>query len=205
VTRLSWLAFVGLTACNTDGARRVAPPPASTPLATASVVTVPVPAATPSAAPLASAAPAPDGGAGDRRRDGPPDCRFERPAAWTSGRLSWLGSCRAGLAQGSGVLVRDLEADLGLEPQRFFGSLQNGYLSVGVLEVPGGFRAGTWADGDLAAPLADDLAQRNVVIDAFEVAATAATAVSQSFAEKGDAKASRLYADQARRLRDQID
>jgi hypothetical protein len=198
VTRLSWIASIGLLACNTDVGKQVAAPRASTPPAH-------VPVAPASAPPVASAAADSDAGASGARREGQPDCRFERPTAWTSGHLSWLGSCRNGYAQGNGVIVREFDQDLGLEPKHFYGRLQDGYLSVGVLEGPGGYRAGTWVRGALAPALPDDMAQRNVQINAFDVAAAAATAVSESFANQGDAKSSRFYSDKARQLAEQID
>ena len=141
---------------------------------------------------------------GDQRTEGRPDCRFERPEVWPagSGLVSWIGRCRNGFADGSGVILEVVE---GAEPERFYGRVQGGYLSVGVLQTPSGFMAGTWANGALADTLADDVAQRNTVIAAFEAAANAATSVSKSFAKKGDAKASQYYAEQAKLLREQMD
>ena len=69
----------------------------------------------------------------------------------------------------------------GAEPERFWGRLDNGSPSMGVLQTDGGFMAGRWNGGTVAAPLPDDMAQRNVTIDAFRVAASAATAVSMSW------------------------
>ncbi len=92
---------------------------------------------------------------------------------------------------------------MGVEPRRFYGRVEDGHPSLGVLESYGGYKAGAWVRGAPAAPLDDGLAQRNVVIHAFDAAAAAATAVSQSFAKKRDAKSSSFYATQARRLRDQ--
>jgi hypothetical protein len=73
-----------------------------------------------------------------------------------------------------------------------------------VLQTEGGFLAGRWANGNLAEALTDGLAQRNTVLEAFEVAAAAATAVSKSFA-RNDAETNRFYAKQARLLREQMD
>ncbi|MBN1606016.1 MAG: hypothetical protein JW940_05255 [Polyangiaceae bacterium] len=205
MTRLSLLAFMGFAACNTDVGKHVTPPPASTPPEPVASAPVVPRSAPPAPASVASAAGPPDGSANDPRREGQPDCRFERPTIWSSGHLSWLGSCREGFAQDRGVIVREFEKDLGLQPQRFYGSVRNGYLSVGVLEATGGYKAGTWTHGDLAPPLADDMAQRNVLINAFDVAAAAANAASKSFAKEGDAKSSRLYAEKAKQLREQMD
>ncbi|MDQ2668036.1 MAG: hypothetical protein M3Z05_18840 [Gemmatimonadota bacterium] len=138
----------------------------------------------------------------DRRTAGQPGCRFERPEVWAAGTVSWIGNCRSGFANDSGVIVMVVK---GAEPERFYGRVQDGHLRVGVLQSPNGFMAGTWVNGALAAALADDVAQRNALIAAFRVAANAATSASNSLAKKGDATASRYYAKQAKLLHEQID
>ncbi len=130
------------------------------------------------------------------------DCRFQRPAVWTGGQVTWLGGCQQGFADGNGVLIN---AVAGAEPERFYGRLERGSPSIGVLQTDSGFLAGRWARGTVAAALTDDVAQRNVMLDAFQVAAAAATGVSQSFAEKKDGESSSYYAKQARLLREQMD
>ena len=120
---------------------------------------------------------------------------------WAGGQVTWLGRCQTGFAKGDGVLVNVIE---GAEPERFYGRLERGSPSVGVLQADGGFLAGRWRNGVVAAPLADDVAQRNVVIGAFRVASSASSAVSDSFREK-DATSNAFYAEQARLLRDQMD
>lgn len=116
--------------------------------------------------------------------------------------MEWLGGCQKGFAEGSGVIVNVFD---GAEPERFYGQLESGSPSIGVLQTSGGYMAGRWSHGNVVADLRDDVAQRNVVIDAFRAAENAATAASQSFAKKGDAEASSFYATQARLLRDQMD
>jgi hypothetical protein len=142
------------------------------------------------------------GNAEDPRPDGKPSCRFEGPKVWTAGDVTWLGRCRGGFADGSGVLLNAVE---GQQAERFYGRLQQGRLNVGVLQTAQGYIAGTWAGGVLAEKLADDMAQRNAIVAAFQAAAEASTSVSKSFAKKGDVKASRFYAKQARSLREQMD
>jgi hypothetical protein len=115
--------------------------------------------------------------------------------------VTWLGSCRKGFADGSGVLVHMVE---GLEPDRFYGSVVAGSPSRGVLQTEGGYTAGHWATAALAPDVPDGMAQRNIVIDAFNAGAAAATAVSRSLAKR-DAKASSFYTQQARSLREQMD
>lgn len=142
-----------------------------------------------------------DTSVGELRSDGEPGCRFQRPKFWGAGVLRWVGRCQKGFAEGPGVIVNEIE---GLEPQRFYGHLVQGFLNIGVLDTVGGFMAGRWVNGVLAAQLPDDLAERNVAIEAFDVGAAAATAVSKSLAKK-DAKLSSFYAQQARNLREQMD
>jgi hypothetical protein len=154
---------------------------------------------------LAEPVPAPAAalpGTADTRSEGTERCKVEKPAAWTSGGVSWLGSCRAGFAHGYGVI---LSAGEGSEGERFFGRVDHGYLRVGVVQTGSGFMAGNWIDGVLAEPLLDDVAQRNLLIGAFEAGAKAAGSVSKLLAKKADARSSRFYAEQARRLRAQMD
>jgi hypothetical protein len=152
----------------------------------------------PNAAPSGTA----DGTASDRRSDGKPGCRIERLSAWTTGRVTWLGECHEGFAHGRGVLLNVVE---GGELERFYGRVQLGHLSMGVLRTSGGYVAGTWARGVLTEAPADDVTQRNALIEAFRAASSAAMAVSKSFARKADAKLSRFYAKQAHLLRSQMD
>jgi hypothetical protein len=105
-------------------------------------------------------------------------------------------------AHGSGVLINTVE---GAEPERFYGQLHSGLPTIGVLQTESGFVAGRWNHGAVVPALPDDVAQRNVLSDAFHAAASAATRVSKSFTKKSDAKARRFYAEQARLLREQMD
>ena len=99
------------------------------------------------------------------------------------------------------MIISTLE---GAEPDHFYGRLEAGSPRLGVLQSEGGYMAGRWANGALAKPLPDDLAQRNILLDAFNAGAAAATAASKSLAKK-DPKSSAFYAKQARSLREQMD
>lgn len=180
-TLLACLALAGRVACDSGASRAVA-------------------AAAPGRPPAPTTSP--QRGASGPASDGHAGCRFQRPRLWTAGKTEWLGGCRQGLAEGSGVIVNRVE---GAEPERFYGQLESGAPSIGVLHTAGGFMAGRWHDGALVAALPDDMAHRNVLIEAFRVAADAATATSKLLADKGDAAASSFYARQARTLSDQID
>jgi hypothetical protein len=100
------------------------------------------------------------------------------------------------------VIVNVVE---GAEPERFYGHLEHGSPSIGVLQTDSGFVAGRWNGGTVAPALPDDVAHRNVVIDAFRMGASAAADASRAFAAKADPEASSFYARQARLLRDQMD
>jgi hypothetical protein len=208
--RLTFLALLSCLACESGASKVVAAPPSAAPAAPETLKAAPAP---PPASPLPAAAaanpppvnplptPSAEIPAGELRTDGAPDCRFQRPRLWAGGVVTWLGSCRKGFAEGRGVIVNTAE---GLEPMHFYGRLVQGSLDLGVLDTTGGFIAGRWEKGVLAAPLPDYLAESNSVIEAFEVGAAAATAVSKSLAKR-DAKLSSFYAQQARNLREQMD
>jgi hypothetical protein len=161
----------------------------------------PTPAVAPLNPALAGQAAKPEAAAAEVRSEGQPHCRFQRPAPWSGGELTWLGRCQKGFADGSGVIVNSVE---GAEPEHFYGRLEAGAPKLGVLQTGGGYMAGRWANGALAEPLEDGIAQRNVMIDAFNAGAAAATATSKSLA-KIDAKSSSFYAKEARSLREQMD
>jgi hypothetical protein len=196
--RLGFYALLVCLACDSGAPKVVAVPSsgASPPAAPSREGASPLPPSPPPSSPNR------DGDPAEPRFEGEPDCRFQRPAVWTGGQVTWVGSCQKGFADGNGVIVNVVE---GTEPERFYGRLERGSPSVGVLQTDSGFLAGRWARGTVAAALTDDVAQRNVVIDAFQVAATAASAVSKSFAQKKDAESNSFYAKQARLLEEQMD
>ena len=145
----------------------------------------------------------PPSGSSDLRSEGQPDCRFQRLDAWAGGgELTWLGGCRDGFADSVGVIVNVVE---GVEREHFYGRLDQGFPSIGVRQTAGGLVAGRWEHGAVVAPLLDDVAQRNIMLDAFRVAAAAAAAVSEQFRKKADVEASGFYASQARMLSEQLD
>ena len=194
--RLTFLAISACIACDSGSANVavVAPSGASPPASASPDAVTALPA---SATPVST-----QSGSNEPRSDGLPGCRFQRPEIWSGGKVDWLGDCQNGFAEGSGVIVNVVE---GAEVERFYGHLDNGSPSVGVLQTDSGFLVGRWTHGAIAEPLPDDVAQRNVTLDAFRAAASAATAVSKSFAKKADAKSSSFYATQARVLREQMD
>jgi hypothetical protein len=194
--RLTFLAIAGCLACDSGAAKVAVVAPAEAP---------PTAAASPEAVSTApgGATPASAQTGEDKPRvDGQPGCSFQRPEVWAGGQVAWLGDCQNGFAEGNGVLVNVVE---GAAPERFYGHLASGSPSIGVLQTESGFVAGRWKHGAIAGPLPDDVAQRNVMLDAFRAAASAATAVSMSFAKKADAEESSFYSRQARLLNEQMD
>jgi len=175
------------------------PDPSRAPTASPKAVSV----ASASALPAASSrAETPKSGASHPPSEGQPGCRFQRLLVWTAGSVEWLGGCENGFAEGSGVIVNSVE-DAGVE--RYYGRLDHGSPSIGVLQTDNGFVAGRWSHGKVLADPPDDTARRNVLIDAFRAAAEASSSVSKSFAKRSDTEASSFYATQARLLRDQMD
>ena len=138
----------------------------------------------------------------DSRSAGHNNCRFEKPDMWTEGKITWLGACRSGFADGYGVILNEIE---GSPAERFFGRLNRGYLRLGALQSESGYMAGRWTRGGLAPAREDDQAARNELIAAFDAAAKAASSVSRSLSRQGNAASSRFYAEQARMLRTQMD
>lgn len=194
--RLTFLAIAACIACDSGAAKVavVAPAGASRTAAADPEAATAVPA---SAKPLSA-----QSGSNESRSDGQTGCRFQRPEIWAGGKVVWLGDCQNGFAEGSGVIVNVVE---GAEAERFYGHLDSGSPSVGVLQTDSGFMAGRWKHGAIAEPLLDDVAQRNVMLEAFRAAASAATAVSKLFAKKADVESSSFYARQARVLSEQMD
>jgi hypothetical protein len=196
--RLMCLALAACLGCDSGGTKVVVAPPPAAPASPRATGGAPANAA-PDHPPLAARAGA---GSSGSRSEGQPGCRFQRPEVWAAGQVTWLGDCQNGFADGSGVLINAVE---GAEPERFYGQLDSGFQTIGVLQTENGFIAGRWNHGTVVPALPDDVAQRNVLIDAFRAGANAATVVSKAFAKKSDAKASSFYARQARLLREQMD
>jgi hypothetical protein len=149
--RLTSLAIAACLSCDSGASQTVvAAPPGASPAAVANrevVSTAPASAAPSSPTPGTS----PQSGASEPRFEGQPGCRFQRPEIWAGGQVTWLGDCQKGFAEGAGVIVNVVE---GAPPERFYGHLDSGSPSLGVLQTESGFVAGRWNHGTVAA--ADD-------------------------------------------------
>ena len=128
---------------------------------------------------------------------GSEDCQLVIPAAWRGKTLSWEGGCKAGLAEGSGVLRAYAK---GAATEVFYGQMQAGQRAIGVIEVAGGYKAGNFVNGELQ-PTND----RDVLIRAFEVASAAAQAYSEQLQQAGNESSAKLYAYKAKQLAQQMD
>jgi hypothetical protein len=139
---------------------------------------------------------------GDTRSYGAVNCRIEKPNAWNNRRVTWIGECKTGHADGFGALQSAIE---GLPLEVFLGRVSEGFLRNGVLVMKEGYTAGLWRDGKVVENSANDQVSRNVTLAAFEDAAKAADATSRLMARQSNSKASRFYSQLARRLRRQMD
>ncbi|HJQ61000.1 MAG TPA: hypothetical protein VJ890_29115, partial [Vineibacter sp.] len=84
--------------------------------------------------------------------------------------------------------------------EKFFGRVSVGRLEEGVFEVPGGYRPARFKDG------ADQpMDERNQIIAAFRIAASAARSASDRYRAARDMAASRTYAAAAESLANQMD
>lgn len=120
------------------------------------------------------------------------------PEGWAAKALRWDGDCTGDLANGLGVL----KEQQGTTVQRsFFGRVEKGQLSLGVIDTPGrGFSAGHFAQGRVQAS-----DERQVYIDAFEVAAQAAGAAATRFEQAGNSASAQFYRGKEQAFQQQLD
>ena len=142
------------------------------------------------AAPAAPAAP-------EAPLAGPAHCRFVVPEGLVPGDVRWSGACRAGLAEGIGVLRQYRQATV---ERIFYGRLDAGRPVIGVVDLGDGFMAGRFDDGRLVRD-----ADRDTLIEAFDTASEAARQMAERFRRAGNAASVRFYDDKARQLARQLD
>jgi hypothetical protein len=128
-------------------------------------------------------------------------CRIAAPESWRGLALRWEGACPEGRAAGPGVL-RGLEGTA--LRQGFYGRMRVGAPETGVFESAEGFQAGRVVDGAVVEPEGDDIARRNALIRAFDIARDAAQAAAKRFRDAGNAGSAAYYEDLARRLEQQM-
>ena len=128
---------------------------------------------------------------------GPRDCRVSPPAEWKGRTLSWEGACREGKAYGEGVL-RGYKK--GGNTLIFFGAIENGELSLGVIEEPNGYIAGKFNEGKLISD-----SDRDTIVAAFRKASAAARTFSEKLKVNGNKQSSEFYLKKADELDQQMD
>lgn len=128
---------------------------------------------------------------------GKADCRFEVPDGWPANDVRWTGPCRAGRADGRGVLR---EFNAGRVNRIYFGSLIAGHLTLGVIQQDDGYKAGQFSAAKLLTG-----AERNTLIKAFDEGSAAAKAVAANYLREGNAASAKYYQDRAKELAEQMD
>lgn len=126
------------------------------------------------------------------------NCQLQSRPQWQDRNLQWDGPCKAGKADGTGVLKAYAKGKA--SPEIFYGQVVAGALHFGVLEIEGGFQAGKFVNG-----VVQDDEDRNVFINAFDVASAAAKAYSERLQKAGNAGSAKFYAAKAKRLAEQMD
>ncbi len=114
----------------------------------------------------------------------PPPCRFVPPPGTKAGTQTWIGGCRAGAAEGPGVL-RTLPP--GRPPVLYFGVMSAGRPGAGVVERGGDFYPQAGAD-------------REANVQAFRAAASGARAAARRFRTQRNMASARYYDAEAERL-----
>lgn len=135
--------------------------------------------------------------AADYRLDPQSGCSVYLADDQTQWQAHWHGACRDGKAQGLGV-VRLFEN--GQFYGAFFGQVAKGQWKNGVFRTPTGDIAGMFQNNH-ALPTDD----RNDLIRAFDIAAQAATALSNEFQRAGNKASAAHYRQVAENLLNTLD
>ncbi|KPH06595.1 hypothetical protein CO657_27635 (plasmid) [Rhizobium acidisoli] len=126
-------------------------------------------------------------------------CKFVAPVSLTSGPTFWIGACINGKASGEGMLRRRDGEQAG---PAFFGRMKEGVPDIGVVDLPEGFRVGSFSGDDIGGQAESDPQDR---INAFRIAAEAARQVSAQYATEKNAGSARHYEELAKTLEQQTD
>ena len=124
-------------------------------------------------------------------------CAFNVPDGWNQSSTRWDGDCRAGHADGLGILKEFSDQKV---KRFFFGRLKDGDLELGVIDQAEGYTAGRFANGHLV-PSED----RQSVVSAFAEAEKAASQAASRFSKAGNQASARFYEGKAKELREQMD
>lgn len=123
-------------------------------------------------------------------------CAITQPANW-SNNVRWDGPCHAGFADGSGVLK---ELNGSAVKRLFFGVMKHGELQSGVIDSDDGYIAGHFEHGSVTSD-----SDRQIVITAFDQAASAADEAAQRYETAGNQASAKFYRAKAKALREQMD
>lgn len=124
-------------------------------------------------------------------------CIVHTPKGWERQPVKWVGGCKNTYANGLGVLNR-YENDKIAES--FYGKMESGSLSLGVIDSDTGYIAGKFKDGML-----EHASDRNTIIKAFETASRAASELSNRYNQEGDKTSAQFYRRQSEKLAQQMD
>ena len=128
------------------------------------------------------------------------NCRFIAPDSWNQTQTHWEGKCSAGYAEGLGVLKEFKDLKNYKIKRFFFGRIEHGDITIGVIDQKDGYTAGKFRQGRF---MPSD--ERQDTIDAFRQAELAAQQIAHQFRKAGNAKSARFYQAKARVLREQMD
>jgi hypothetical protein len=126
-------------------------------------------------------------------------CRFLRPADLANGPTAWFGECRAGRAEGPGVLR---VVQQGSDPRFFFGTMVAGRPSRGVV---------TQDNNDDVIALrfegtrAIEPADRAQTASIYQAAAAGAAAAAEQFRARGNTASAKYYAGWSHTLATALD
>lgn len=131
------------------------------------------------------------------RKDPASQCAFVAPRSLGTAPVFWTGECKAGKAEGKGMLRARQGSIAG---PAFFGELRGGVPVMGAVDLDGGYRAGRFMDSDIGTEDGD----RQTSDDAIALAMGVARSISETFASAGNAASAKHYADVAARFEQQL-
>ena len=126
-------------------------------------------------------------------------CKATPLDGWTAAALTWEGECKAGKANGLGVL-KEYAGPNKTVSRLFFGTAESGVVRAGVIDQSDGYVAGRFNDGKLTPS-----DERQATIDAFKQASGAAKLVAARYRKSGNLASAKFYDGKAKQLAEQMD
>ena len=117
--------------------------------------------------------------------------------------VTWHGKCKNAFADELGVARYSLKGQVNTV---YYGVMKAGFWDVGVLAQNDGYLAGQFKNNEKVT-VKDQVGveSRNVIIRAFQIAAKAATQLSQDFKKQGNKASAQHYRAEAEKLSQQMD